>query len=289
MNYYSHHIGDYLTATAHLSILEDGVYRRLMDRYYTTEQALPSDEVLLFRLLRARSDDEKDAVRVVLNEFFYLSDGLWRHKRCDVEIAAYKAKSEKAIKSAEKRWKPNADALLEKELLQDGDMRTQCERIANALPTQCQPITNNQEPITNNQEPINPTPPPLVVEKTGEAGVLIKPEVALSIAFRSFGIKTQPANPKLIELAKQGVTVNLVNAACEDARSAKPDAGFNYVVAIIERWCKEASALQVKGAAIPQARASPSGSASDKRSNWMNELRGDGNGQNENQRIIDVN
>ena len=31
MNYYSHHIGDYLTATAHLTLLEHGAYRRLID------------------------------------------------------------------------------------------------------------------------------------------------------------------------------------------------------------------------------------------------------------------
>lgn len=141
MNYYSHHIGDYLTDTAHLSILEDGSYRRLMDRYYTTEQPLPSDEQNLFRLLRARSDDEKEAVRVVLNEFFTLTDSGWSHKRCEIEIAAYKEKSGKAADAANKRWnKPiNADA-----------MPTHSERNADAMLTN----PNNQEPITVNQEPI---------------------------------------------------------------------------------------------------------------------------------------
>lgn len=141
MNYYSHHIGDYLTDTAHLSILEDGAYRRLMDRYYTSEAPLTADENALFRLLRARSDDEKDAIRIVLAEFFTLTDDGWSHKRCDAEIAAYKDKSVKAADAANKRWnKPsNADA-----------MPTHNERIADALPTN----PNNQEPLTNNQEPL---------------------------------------------------------------------------------------------------------------------------------------
>lgn len=139
MNYYSHHIGDYLVDTAHLSILEDGVYRRLMDRYYTTEQAITADEQALFRVLRARTEDEKDAVRVVLAEFFVLTDAGWTHKRCESEIAAYKAKSEKAKESANQRWNKgsNADA-----------MPSQSERNADAM------LTNNQEPITINQKPV---------------------------------------------------------------------------------------------------------------------------------------
>lgn len=137
MNYYSHHIGDYTTDTAHLSLLEDGAYRRLMDRYYTTEAPLPADDTL-FRVIRARSPDEQEAVRVVLAEFFDLTDAGWTHKRCDAEIDAFKAKSGKAADAANKRWsKPsNANA-----------MPTHSERNADAMPT------NNQEPITTNQEP----------------------------------------------------------------------------------------------------------------------------------------
>ena len=140
MNYYSHHIGDYTKDTAHLSILEDGSYRRLMDRYYTTEAPLPSDEAALFRVVRARSSDEQEAVRVVLAEFFQLTEAGWTHKRCEAEIESFKAKSGKAAEAANKRWSKPADA---------NAMPTQCERNANAMPTK------NQEPITNNQEPSN--------------------------------------------------------------------------------------------------------------------------------------
>lgn len=146
MNYYSHHIGDYTTDTAHLSLLEDGAYRRLMDRYYTTEAPLPSDEPALFRVVRARMPEEQEAVRVVLAEFFDLTDAGWTHKRCDAEIEAFKAKSGKAADAANKRWsKPgNATAV---QPASTPAMPTQCERNADAMPT------NNQEPLTNNQEP----------------------------------------------------------------------------------------------------------------------------------------
>ncbi|CUI03900.1 hypothetical protein BN2497_10485 [Janthinobacterium sp. CG23_2] len=146
MNYYSHHIGDYTTDTAHLSLLEDGAYRRLMDRYYTTEAPLPADEAALFRVVRARAPDEQEAVRVVLAEFFDLTDAGWTHKRCDAEISAFKAKSGKAAEAANKRWSKPVDASA-LPVADANAMPTQCERIADAMPT------NNQEPITKNQEP----------------------------------------------------------------------------------------------------------------------------------------
>jgi uncharacterized protein YdaU (DUF1376 family) len=138
VNYYSHHIGDYLTDTAHLSILEDGAYRRLMDRYYSTETPINSDETALFRVLRARSPEEQEAVRVVLEEFFDLTEAGWTHKRCDAEIEAFRAKSGKAAEAANKRWSKPSDA---------SAMPTHSERNADAMPTK------NQEPRTNNQEP----------------------------------------------------------------------------------------------------------------------------------------
>ena len=139
MNYYSHHIGDYTTDTAHLSLLEDGAYRRLMDRYYTTEAPLSNDEAGLFRLVRARSDEEKDAVRIVLQEFFQATDAGWVHKRCDAEIAAFKDKSMKAADAANKRWNKGGST---------DAMPTHSGGNADALPT------NNQEPITNNHKPV---------------------------------------------------------------------------------------------------------------------------------------
>ena len=115
MNYYERHIGDYLKDTAHLSLLEHGVYTRLMDVYYTRECAIPALDVA--RLVGARSKDEKEALQAVLSEFFQLTDGAHAQDRCDREIARFKDKQAKAKRSADARWsKPetqtdgNADA-----------------------------------------------------------------------------------------------------------------------------------------------------------------------------------
>lgn len=86
MNFYKRHIGDYLKDTAHLSLLEHGVYTRLLDVYYTRESGIPDDQAA--RLIGARGRDETAALKVVLAEFFELVDGTWIQDRCEREIRA---------------------------------------------------------------------------------------------------------------------------------------------------------------------------------------------------------
>jgi len=111
MNYYERHIGDYLKDTAHLSLLEHGVYTRLMDVYYTREGAIPVAEAA--RLIGARSKDEREALAAVLAEFFVESEGAYMQVRCEREIERFRDKQRKAKASAEARWSKserNADA-----------------------------------------------------------------------------------------------------------------------------------------------------------------------------------
>lgn len=88
MNYYERHLGDYAKDTAHLSMLEHGAYTLLLDRYYSTEQAIPPEQV--YRVARARSKDERAAVDAVLAEFFVLRQDGWHNQRCDSEIERYR-------------------------------------------------------------------------------------------------------------------------------------------------------------------------------------------------------
>jgi len=95
VNYYEHHLGDYAEATAHLSFIEDAAYSRLMRKVYATELPLPADIKSVQRLVGARSKDERDAVAVVLEEFFVLGADGWHNDRCDIEISKYQKKAEK--------------------------------------------------------------------------------------------------------------------------------------------------------------------------------------------------
>lgn len=138
MNYYEHHLGDYMRDTAHLSLLEDGAYRRLIDAYYVRERALPADLKECCKLARAASKVERDAVVYVLGQFFELAEDGYRQKRCDEVIAKYTDKKTKASASANARW-------------------SQSERNANASKThmrqECEvDAPNPQSPVTSSQE-----------------------------------------------------------------------------------------------------------------------------------------
>ena len=89
MNYYERHIGDLIKNTAHLSMIEDGAYNRLLDVYYTREGPLPGTLKECWKLARATSKAERDAVSYVLAEFFELRDDGYHQARCDEVIAQY--------------------------------------------------------------------------------------------------------------------------------------------------------------------------------------------------------
>lgn len=101
MNYFEHHIGDYDEATAHLTACEDGIYHRLLRKYYATQRPLIAEVAKLQRLVRARSEEEQKAVVDVLEEFFHLEADGWHQDTCDEAIAAYLAgEPEREIKKA---------------------------------------------------------------------------------------------------------------------------------------------------------------------------------------------
>ena len=104
MNYYPFHIGDYLSATRHLSWEEDAAYRRLLDTYYTTEKPLPADLRACCRLVMATTESQREAVRVVLEEFFQATEIGWVNLRADREIDAMREKQQKQRDRVNKRW-----------------------------------------------------------------------------------------------------------------------------------------------------------------------------------------
>lgn len=87
MNFYKRYIGDYMRDTAHLEMMDDGAYNRLLDHYYATGAPLQADDVSLYRIARAFSKSEQAAVLRVSRAFFYVGeDRLLHNKRADEEI-----------------------------------------------------------------------------------------------------------------------------------------------------------------------------------------------------------
>ena len=153
MNYYEHHLGDYVRDTAHLSMLEDAAYRRLLDAYYIREAPLPTDVRDCCKLARAQSKPEREAVAYVLREFFDLQDDGYHQLRADKEIARFHDKQSKAKRSANARWEKdrtkcdgNANACI-------SDMRTHSDGNADGMHRA--PVPRHQTPDTNTLTPAN--------------------------------------------------------------------------------------------------------------------------------------
>lgn len=90
MNFYRHYLGDYGRKTAHLSLMEHGAYRLLLDHCYALGKPLPADLESLCRICRAQTDLERKAVKSVADQFFPLNgDGTRHNKRADEELVAY--------------------------------------------------------------------------------------------------------------------------------------------------------------------------------------------------------
>ncbi|MDO4796261.1 MAG: YdaU family protein [Brachymonas sp.] len=186
MNYYQHHIGDYLTATVHLSWLEDAAYRRLLDVYYSREQCIPADIGQACRLVRAASPEERQAVETVLREFFEETATGWKHRRCEEEIERARAVAEKARANGKKGGrKPSANPEKSEGKATENPEETQLVISGLAKPnpeeTQKEPsrlVLGNPEksegkaPITHYPIPINSVP-----IGTGAAAPLSQAEV----------------------------------------------------------------------------------------------------------------
>ncbi|MFZ6769883.1 YdaU family protein [Undibacterium sp. Di26W] len=291
MNYYSHHIGDFNNATRHLNRLERAIYRDMLDLYYDTESALMLDLGLLCRRLVARSEEETAAVEQLLKEFFVLTDAGWFHARCDQAIREYQkntnAKSLAGKASAAKRAAErhgHADEL--------NTSSTTVEQQDKTV-TSCVQLTNNHKPITKNHKPVNqktqqpalaepgqmstgtatetpaeiptelsaetpaepPAEPPAETTTAGPAsGQGGTTALDLCLSFRQAGVKAQAADPRLLALVAQGATVELVQAACAEAKGTRPDEiiGLAYVLKILERWGKQAASMQAGGAVLPR-------------------------------------
>ena len=84
--WYAHFPGDYARKTAHLSMVEHGAYRLLLDHYYSTAIPLPSDHQNLYRICRAFSPEECAAIDKILSDFFVLRHGKYHNVRADSEI-----------------------------------------------------------------------------------------------------------------------------------------------------------------------------------------------------------
>jgi uncharacterized protein YdaU (DUF1376 family) len=135
MHYYKFNIADYRKDTGHLSTIEHGIYRQLIDWYYLDEQPIPEENQVVIRRLRLGSDEVK-YLQNVLSDFFVLGKTGYTHKRIEVEIKDYSEQVEKNKNNGKLGGRPK---------------KTQV--VISGLPDESQ-NNPNQEPLTINHKPI---------------------------------------------------------------------------------------------------------------------------------------
>ncbi len=85
VNFFKHHIGDYLKKTGTLSTVQHGVYFLMLMEYYGTEKPLP-DGRDLYKICRANTKKERESVDEIVTRFWQRTETGLVNKRADEEI-----------------------------------------------------------------------------------------------------------------------------------------------------------------------------------------------------------
>ena len=134
MHYYKFNIADYRKDTGHLSTIEHGIYRQLIDWYYLDEQPIPEETQMVIRRLRLGSD-EVMFLQNVLSDFFVLGKKGYEHKRIEVEIKDYQEQVEKNKNNGKLGGRPK-----------------KTQSVISGLPDESQ-NNPNHKPLTTNHKP----------------------------------------------------------------------------------------------------------------------------------------
>lgn len=102
MNYYQHHIGDFIKATSRLTDGQAMGYLRLLWKYYDEETPIVDD----VKLLSFQMGSSENDLSLILKSFFVLENGQWHHTRCDKEIAEYHGFCTKQRENGKKGGRP---------------------------------------------------------------------------------------------------------------------------------------------------------------------------------------
>jgi uncharacterized protein YdaU (DUF1376 family) len=234
VNYFEHHIGDYAAATSHLTWDEDMAYTRLLRHYYHNERGIADGEK--YRVARTEgSKARKAAVDAVLAEFFKLADGVWRQKRAEEVIAAYREVQKDVDTKREhetdrkRRYRERRsqlfETLRERGIVPSFDTQTdELERLV-SRGTNAGQVRDGDGDGTGTSEGVHGYPSPtthlpdittnVVASVEGSQGDkprqarAPKPSTVICKAVIAAGMPSalvNPSHPSLLELVEQGVT-----------------------------------------------------------------------------------
>jgi len=253
VHYYSHNVADYRKDTAHLSLLEHGIYRQLLDSYYLDEKPIETQQVI--RRLSIKTQEEELALKNVLDDFFTLSEcGKYHHHvRCDSEIVKYKDKAETSRTNGSKGGRPKKPK------------KTQQVNLANPDETQTKgnhkPRTINQELKTIDQYSLDPVVLDHLFSQFWGAGMV-----------KTGKKKTKPIFARILRSLKNGTQADFTSKITRDIRLrlSSNQLGFDSMHPATylngERWNDEI----IKRKSINQEKIKPFENLTNK--DWANEI-----------------
>lgn len=163
MHYYKFNIGDFDKTTRHLSIIERGLFRDILDLYIKDEKPVTDNLKKLERLLCVKSKAEKEALQNILDDFFVLTDDGYYSDYCQSILNDTTDRVEASRENGKKGGRPSKQNQNETKANGNQD-ESQSKPSENLEKTQDKPSNNLDEsyPSTHNPLPNNPntqTPP----------------------------------------------------------------------------------------------------------------------------------
>ena len=146
MHYYKFNIADWSLGTAHLSLIEEAIYFRLINHYYDSERPISLDVDAVVRKLRL---EDAAATLRILEEFFSKTKKGFRHARCEKMLAEYKKKNATNKANGKKGGRPvgsKASKTIQKE---PSGLSLGLHSVPNGLEKIT--LTKNHKPLTINQ------------------------------------------------------------------------------------------------------------------------------------------
>ncbi|SAL59478.1 hypothetical protein AWB71_03289 [Caballeronia peredens] len=225
------YIGDYLADTNRLTTEQHGAYLLLIMDYWRNGPP-PDDEEILQNVTRLSKFLWKKH-GPVLQKFFTVENGVWRHKRIDEEMAGAAsgkaAASEKARIAANARWgKADAQSIAQAHA---PSMLEECPS-QSPSPTPNKPKAAHQVFEAGGESDRGNALPEIQSNLTEEQKALIPVVKAL----RTAGVAVMAANPLVAEWAAKGLTAERVPELIEFLRARGKTGNIhpNYLNTVID-------------------------------------------------------
>lgn len=109
MFYYKRNLIQIFQQAIPLSLLENGVYTRLMDVYHSTEKPISHKD--RYRVTQAVTKKEKDAVDRILSSFFKKEGDVWMNDDAEKELSFYHEKAKTNKQNGMKGGRPNGQVV----------------------------------------------------------------------------------------------------------------------------------------------------------------------------------